>query len=170
LAIQFSIRASLEDHLGRHGLTLCARFNPHPSSTHDDFSVENPRHHSSVSAPFSASTLSIPLETASIWMKVSANCMHGHIVLGRMTKGSVHSLEARHYQQPHTTSVCSLLALGLAGRGERRDASLSGAEYDPDRPLQDLIAGIGSQFGLLGANQAPLRHQVHLSLTFFRSN
>ena len=48
------------------------------------------------------------------------------------------------------------LSPGLAGRGERCDVSFSGAEYDPDRPLQDLIASIGSQFSLLGAD--PSRH------------
>jgi len=45
----------------------------------------------------------------------------------------------------HHASALTLSA-GLGGRGERRDVSLSGAEYDPERPLQDLIAGIGTKF------------------------
>ncbi|KAF9005405.1 hypothetical protein BDQ17DRAFT_1303766 [Cyathus striatus] len=41
----------------------------------------------------------------------------------------------------HHASALTLSA-GLGGRGMRRDVSLSGAEYDPDRPLHDMIAGV----------------------------
>ncbi|KAI0245224.1 hypothetical protein BJV78DRAFT_1158911 [Lactifluus subvellereus] len=40
-----------------------------------------------------------------------------------------------------STRIC-MLSTGLGGRGDRRDVSPSDAEYDPGRPLQDLIAGI----------------------------
>jgi hypothetical protein len=43
----------------------------------------------------------------------------------------------------HHASALTLSA-GLGGRGSRRDVSLSGAEYDPDRPLQGIIAGFGT--------------------------
>ena len=37
------------------------------------------------------------------------------------------------------------LGAGLGGdRGARRDASLSGAEYDPERPYHAMIAGVNS--------------------------
>lgn len=45
----------------------------------------------------------------------------------------------------HHASAVTLSA-GLGGRGARREVSLSGAEYDPERPLQDMIAGIGRKF------------------------
>ena len=54
----------------------------------------------------------------------------------------------------------ALMLNGLGGRGERRDVSLSGAEYDPERPLQDLIAGIGTKFTLSNAGREPSRHAV----------
>jgi len=41
----------------------------------------------------------------------------------------------------HHASAVTLSA-GLGGRGARRDASMSGAEYDPDRPIHDIIAGV----------------------------
>ncbi|KAJ8518105.1 hypothetical protein ONZ45_g4789 [Pleurotus djamor] len=37
------------------------------------------------------------------------------------------------------------LAAGLGGRGNRHDISLSGAEYDPDRPLRDIFPAVASQ-------------------------
>lgn len=40
---------------------------------------------------------------------------------------------------------------GLGARAQRRDVSLSGAEYDPDRPLNGIIAGISSPFSALAA-------------------
>jgi hypothetical protein len=61
----------------------------------------------------------------------------------------------------HHASALTLSA-GLGGRGDRRDVSLSGAEYDPERPLQDLIAGIGTRFNLFDAEKAPPQHAVSL--------
>ncbi|PCH40313.1 hypothetical protein WOLCODRAFT_162258 [Wolfiporia cocos MD-104 SS10] len=51
----------------------------------------------------------------------------------------------------HHASALTLSA-GLAeGRAAaKRDVSLSGAEYDPDRPLQGIVAGIQSRFEKLG--------------------
>ncbi|EAU85851.2 hypothetical protein CC1G_05068 [Coprinopsis cinerea okayama7 len=42
----------------------------------------------------------------------------------------------------HHASALTITA-GLGGRGARRDISLSGAEYDPDRPLNQIMAGVG---------------------------
>jgi len=43
----------------------------------------------------------------------------------------------------HHASAVTLNA-GLGGRGGRRgDVSMSGAEYDPDRPLNRIMAGVG---------------------------
>jgi hypothetical protein len=152
-------RIQLEKNLLHTDLSL------HLSSTHDDFSVENPRHHSSVSAPFSAFNSIEPSRDA-FDMDEGISQLHAW---------SYHTGEDDEGVRPfaggetlstaaHHASALTLSA-GLAGRGERRDVSLSGAEYDPDRPLQDLIAGIGSQFSLLGAD--PSRHVVGLPLNSY---
>ncbi|KAF9447291.1 hypothetical protein P691DRAFT_802613 [Macrolepiota fuliginosa MF-IS2] len=47
----------------------------------------------------------------------------------------------------HHASAVTLSA-GLGGRGARRDISISGAEYDPDRPLNDIIAGVTSKLSV----------------------
>ncbi|KAN0139743.1 hypothetical protein V8E53_002405 [Lactarius tabidus] len=143
-------RIQLEKNLLHTDLSL------HLSSTHDDYSVENPRHHSTVSAPFSAFNSIDPSRDA-LDMDEGISQLHAW---------SYHTGEDDEGVRPfvggetlstaaHHASALTLSA-GLAGRGERRDISLSGAEYDPDRPLQDLIAGIGNQFSLLGAD--PSRH------------
>ena len=44
----------------------------------------------------------------------------------------------------HHASAVTITA-GLA-RGRRREPSISGAEYDPERPLQDIIAGMKYHF------------------------
>ncbi|KAH9065544.1 hypothetical protein EDB87DRAFT_1596529 [Lactarius vividus] len=145
-------RIQLEKNLLHTDLSL------HLSSTHDDFSVENPRHHSSVSAPFSAFNSIDPSRDA-LDMDEGISQLHAWSYrTGEDDEG------VRPFVGGETLSTAAhhasalTLSAGLAGRGERRDVSLSGAEYDPDRPLQDLIAGMGSQFSLLGGDQAPSRH------------
>jgi hypothetical protein len=55
----------------------------------------------------------------------------------------------------HHASAVTLNA-GLGGRASRRhhtaDISLSGAEYDPERPLTAMIAGMGSRLSALDAS------------------
>ena len=149
-------RIQLEKNLLHTDLSL------HLSSTHDDLSVENPRHHSSVSAPFSAFNSIDPSRDA-LDMDEGISQLHAWSYrTGEDDEG------VRPFVGGETLSTAAhhasalTLSAGLAGRGERRDISFSGAEYDPDRPLQDLIAGIGSQFSLLGAD--PSRHAVGLSV------
>jgi hypothetical protein len=60
----------------------------------------------------------------------------------------------------HHASALTLSA-GLRGHpGGRREVSLSGAEYDPDRPLGDMIAGVDSRFGMLDVDPSKSRYQV----------
>lgn len=47
----------------------------------------------------------------------------------------------------HASAVT--IGAGLGGRGQRREISLSGAEYDPDRPLQDMMVGMDSRISIL---------------------
>ncbi|TEB30524.1 hypothetical protein FA13DRAFT_1733395 [Coprinellus micaceus] len=42
----------------------------------------------------------------------------------------------------HASAITLNAGLG-GGRGARRDISMSGAEYDPDRPLNQIMAGVG---------------------------
>jgi hypothetical protein len=132
----------------------------HLSSTHDDYSVENPRHQSSISAPFSAFDSIDPsrdaleldegLSQPHAWSYRTGEDEEGiHPFVGGETLST-----AAHHASALTLSA------GLGGRGERRDISLSGAEYDPERPLQDLIAGIGTKFTSFNAEKGPSRHAV----------
>jgi hypothetical protein len=48
----------------------------------------------------------------------------------------------------HHASALTLSAGLGGGRGARRDVSLSAAEYDPDRPLHAMIAGVNSKHSM----------------------
>lgn len=65
----------------------------------------------------------------------------------------------------HHASALTLSA-GLAGRGSRRDVSMSGAEYDPDRPLTGIIPGFGTRIPGIDGDSTRSRHFVRLSLHF----
>ncbi|KAH7906510.1 hypothetical protein BJ138DRAFT_1094012 [Hygrophoropsis aurantiaca] len=58
------------------------------------------------------------------------------------------------------------LSAGLGGRGGRRDVSLSGAEYDPDRPLQDIIAGMDSKLSVVDAYSQSKSRQFGKTASF----
>ena len=152
-------RIQLEKNLLHTDLSL------HLSSTHDDYSVEMPRHQSSVPAPLSAFDsidrsrdaldLDEGLSQLQAWSYRTGEDDEGiHPFVGGETLST-----AAHHASALTLSA------GLAGRGERRDVSLSGAEYDPERPLQDLIAGIGTNLNLFDAEKEPSRHVVSLPVS-----
>lgn len=61
----------------------------------------------------------------------------------------------------HHASALTLSA-GLGGRGARRDVSFSGAEYDPDRPLQGIIAGFGTRIPGLDADSTKSKQFVRI--------
>ncbi|KAH7925868.1 hypothetical protein BV22DRAFT_1088163 [Leucogyrophana mollusca] len=58
------------------------------------------------------------------------------------------------------------LSAGLGGRGARRDVSLSGAEYDPDRPLQEIIAGMDSKLSVMDSYYHSKSRQLGKSASF----
>ena len=147
-------RVQLEKNLLHTDLSL------HLSSTHDDYSVENPRHQSSVSAPFSAFDSIDPSRDA-LEMDEGLSQPHAWSYRTGEDNEGVHSFvggETLSTAAHHASALT--LSASLGGRGERRDISLSGAEYDPERPLQDLIAGIGTKFNLFNAERGPSRHAV----------
>jgi hypothetical protein len=59
----------------------------------------------------------------------------------------------------HHASALTLSA-GLGRRGARRDRSVSGAEYDPDRPLRDMIANADSKLSMFDMDPSRSRYQV----------
>lgn len=65
----------------------------------------------------------------------------------------------------HASAVT--LGAGLVGRGARRDMSLSGAEYDPERPLNDIIAGVTSKLSIFDTPSRSKRAVSSRSNRFF---
>jgi hypothetical protein len=60
----------------------------------------------------------------------------------------------------HHASALTLSA-GLGnGRNPRRDSSASGAEYDPDRPVHDVISGLNSGHIPLDLDMSKSKHLV----------
>jgi hypothetical protein len=60
----------------------------------------------------------------------------------------------------HHASALTLSAGLGGGRGARRDASLSGAEYDPERPLHAMIAGVNSKHSMFDFDRSKSKVQV----------
>ena len=62
----------------------------------------------------------------------------------------------------HHASALTLSAGLGGGRGARRDASLSGAEYDPERPLHAMIAGVNSKHSMFDFDRSKSKVQVFI--------
>lgn len=60
----------------------------------------------------------------------------------------------------HHASALTLSAGLGGGRAARRDASLSGAEYDPERPLHAMIAGVNSKHSIFDLDRSKSKVQV----------
>ncbi|KAJ7855882.1 hypothetical protein B0H14DRAFT_3448705 [Mycena olivaceomarginata] len=58
----------------------------------------------------------------------------------------------------HHASALTLSA-GLGGRGGRREISLSGAEYDPDRPLHDMLAAVDPKLSMFDMDPSRSRYE-----------
>ncbi|KAG1743245.1 uncharacterized protein EDB91DRAFT_1126491 [Suillus paluster] len=111
------------------------------SSQGDDESVEYPRHNSNHSLGFAS------FEQPSQHFDYDApSGLHAW---------SLHEDEGVNPYAGETVSTIGhhasavTIGAGLGGRGQRREVSLSGAEYDPERPLQDMIAGLDSRISIL---------------------
>jgi hypothetical protein len=137
------------------------------SSQGDDESVEYPRHHSNHSLGFAS------FEQPSQHFDYDApSGLHAW---------STHEDEGVNPYAGETVSTVGhhasavTIGAGLGGRGQRREVSLSGAEYDPERPLQDMIAGMDSRFSIPDPySTSKLRHTVrsaiHLLFLLHRPN
>jgi hypothetical protein len=60
----------------------------------------------------------------------------------------------------HHASALTLSAGLGGGGGARRDTSLSGAEYDPERPLHAMIAGVNSKHSMFDLDRSKSKVQV----------
>ncbi|KAI8986243.1 hypothetical protein BD414DRAFT_578325 [Trametes punicea] len=140
-------RVQLEHNLQQTDLSL------HLSSSPGDYSdVEYPRHNSVPSPPYSA--------FASFDHR-SGDDFDPH-EQSRFHAWSYHTVDAEDGIQTYAAETLSTAAhhasaltisAGLGGaRGGRRDLSLSGAEYDPERPLQGIVAGITGRLKGFDAN------------------
>ncbi|KAF7365369.1 AAA family ATPase [Mycena venus] len=58
----------------------------------------------------------------------------------------------------HHASALTLSA-GLGGRGGRREISLSGAEYDPDRPLHNMMAAVDPKLSMFDMDPSRSRYE-----------
>ncbi|OJT13846.1 hypothetical protein TRAPUB_9616 [Trametes pubescens] len=168
-ALDFSIRydeleqqrVQLEHNLQHTDLSL------HLSSSPDDYSdVEYPRHNSAPSPPYSA--------FASFDHR-SGDDFDPH-EQSRFQAWSYHTADAE--EGVHTYAAESLstaahhasaltISAGLGGgRGGRRDISLSGAEYDPERPLHGIVAGIAGRLKGFDANSTKSRQITASAVDF----
>ncbi|THV03823.1 hypothetical protein K435DRAFT_747317 [Dendrothele bispora CBS 962.96] len=66
----------------------------------------------------------------------------------------------------HASALTISAGLGLGGRGARRDASLSGAEYDPDRPLHNIINGVDSKLSLFDVDPSRSKYSAAGGISF----
>jgi hypothetical protein len=155
-------RIQLEHNL-QHNTDLSLHLSSHPAdSEHNyDSSVEYPRHNSGPE-PFAVNAFA---------------SFDGDNFLGDMDSHShLHAWSYRTADNDdegvnpyggqsvstaaHHASALTLSA-GLRGHlGARREVSLSEAEYDPDRQLGDMIAGVDSRFTMLDTDPPKSRYQV----------
>lgn len=162
-ALDFSIRydeleqqrVQLEHNLQHTDLSL------HLSSSPDDYSdVEYPRHNSVNSPPYSAFASFDhrsgddfdPNEQSRFqaWSYHTADAEEG-----------VHTYAAESLSTAAHHASALTISAGLGGgRGGRRDISLSGAEYDPERPLHGIVAGITGRLKGYDANSTKSRQIV----------
>ncbi|RPD54654.1 hypothetical protein L226DRAFT_90071 [Lentinus tigrinus ALCF2SS1-7] len=164
--LDFSIRGDEQEHqrvLLEHNLQH-TDLSLHLSSTPDEYSdVEYPRHASVPSPPFSA--------FASFDHR-SGDDFDPH-EQSRFQAWSYHTddgaqpyaAESLSTAAHHASALTFSAGLG-GGRAPRRDLSLSGAEYDPDRPLQGIMAGIAGRVRGFDANSTKSR-QITASVVDF---
>ncbi|KAJ7043943.1 hypothetical protein C8F04DRAFT_1361591 [Mycena alexandri] len=125
-------------------------------SSHDDDTVEYPRHNHAPSAfPDFISfdhhdTSNFDPDTHSqihAWSYRTADDEDGVSPYGGETVST-----AAHHASALTLSA------GLGGRGARRDISLSGAEYDPDRPLHHMMAAVDPKLSMFDMDPSRSRY------------
>ncbi|EIW81232.1 hypothetical protein CONPUDRAFT_165443 [Coniophora puteana RWD-64-598 SS2] len=131
-------RIELEHNLQRTDLSL--HLSSHDEPTYD--SIEYPRHVSEPSQQFSG----FPS-----YDHHSRDSHHGWSYHNDDDGVNPYAAETMSTFGHHASAVT--IGAGLGGRGSRREISISGAEYDPERPVQDMIAGFRNQTGMVDAQE-----------------
>jgi len=130
---------------------------PKRAHHHHESSVEYPRHLSEPSGPEFPSFMHRSSEhfgeeeqsRLHAWSYRSGDDHEGVSPYGGETVSTV----------AHHASALTLSAgLGGGRAARQRDPSMSGAEYDPDRPLHAMIAGVNSKHSMFDPD--PSKHQV----------
>ncbi|KIK80929.1 hypothetical protein PAXRUDRAFT_833216 [Paxillus rubicundulus Ve08.2h10] len=133
-------RIQLENNLQNTDLSLHLSSVPDTDDA-DNESVEYPRHNSATEHLGLASFEQLSRENFDF---------DGH---SHLHTWSLHDEEGANPYDAQTMSTVAhhasavTITTGLA-RGGRREPSISGAEYDPERPLQDIMAGMGSKLSM----------------------
>ncbi|PIL22329.1 hypothetical protein GSI_15017 [Ganoderma sinense ZZ0214-1] len=151
-------RVQLEHNLQHTDLSL------HLSSTPDEYSdVEYPRHASVPSPPFSAFA-SFDHRSGDDYDPHEQSRFHAW---SYHTDDGLHPYAAESLSTAAHHASALTISAGLGGgRAARRDLSLSGAEYDPERPLQGIMAGIAGRVKGFDANSTKSR-QITASVVDF---
>lgn len=160
-SLEFSIRGDaleqnriqLEQNLQHTDLSL------HLSSAPEDSDVEYPRHNSGPQ----------PLNGFASFDHISRDHFdpdesHFHPWSYRTVEdeNGVNPYENRTISTAAHHASALTLSAGLAGRGTRRDISMSGAEYDPDRPLTGIIPAFGTRIPGIDGDSTRSRHLVRI--------
>jgi len=158
--IEFSIhgdeqeqsRIQLEHNLQYTDLSL------HLSSANDDYSVEFPRHNSGPIDPFSNHD-SFHHSREDFDMEDGLSNLHAWSYRTADDDDAVHPYGGETMSTAAHHASALTLSAGLGGRA-RREVSLSGAEYDPERPLQGLVDHIGHKSSAYDAEKSHSHYQV----------
>ncbi|KAI0643104.1 hypothetical protein C8Q79DRAFT_1075347 [Trametes meyenii] len=153
-------RVQLEHNLQHTDLSL------HLSSSPDDYSdVEYPRHNSVHLPPYSAFA-SFDRRSGDDFDPHEQSRFQAWSYRTADADDGVHSFAAETLSTAAHHASALTISAGLGGRGARRDISLSGAEYDPERPLHGIVAGITGRLKGFDANSTKSR-QITASVVDF---
>lgn len=125
---------------------------------HHEYSVEYPRHLSEPSGPELPSFVH---RSSEHFGDEDQSRLHAWSYRSGDDEGiSPYGGETVSTAAHHASALTLSAGLGGGRATRQRDPSMSGAEYDPDRPLHAMIAGVNSKHSMFDAD--PSKHQVPL--------
>jgi hypothetical protein len=152
-------RIQLEHNLMHTDLSL------HLSSGADDYhsSIEHPRHNSGPSTFADFASFDHP--SRDHFDLDSHNNLHGWSYRTVDDEDGISPYVGETISTAAHHASALTLSAGLNGRRARRDVSLSGAEYDPDRPLHDMIVDANSKLSVFDIDPSKSKLAVSLFAT-----
>lgn len=152
-------------------------FHPsHPESEasveeHDTYSLEYPRHNPHlVERSFGGHTSSF-MDPSHMEESHGANAYSFHHT-GDDYEDAVHVYGGETMSTPGHHASHVTLSAGLARKGRTgiaMDTSLSYAEYDPERPLENLVNGVAHDMSMFDMNSEHPRRKTHRHVCLFRT-